>query len=258
MTCSLRFRTANRDAHSSTAAVNPSAAWRLIWALSTLKDRDDRVLIPGFYDDVLEPTEAEVDLLRQLPAEEERTLRTMEMRDFIGGVRGLDYQKRLAFSPTCTINGMGSGYQGRGTKTIVPAESFAKLDFRLVPNQDPQDILRKLKQHLLDQGFDDVAVNAGDGEYPARTDPADPFIDVVRSTGREIYGQDPLVLPSGGGTQPLHPISHTLGVPIASAGIGSADGRAHAPDENISLQEFVRGTRHIAAIIERLGEQASR
>lgn len=78
-------------------------------------------------------------------------------------------------------------------------------------------------------------------------------MEVVRSTAREVYGKEPVTFPSGAGTQPLHPMMHHLGVPMASAGIGHSDSRAHAPDENIVLPNFVLGTRHVAAIIERLG-----
>ncbi len=251
----LRVRTAARDVHSSTAAVNPSAAWRLVWALATLKDKDERILIPGFYDNVREPNAIEEGFLRQIPSEEEKSLQSLRLKDFVLGVRGYEYQKRLAFAPTCTINGYGSGYQGRGSKTVLPAEAFAKLDFRLVPDQDPADIIAKLRAHLDAQGFDDVGINASEGEFPARSDPSHPFVEIVRSTAREVYGLEPVTFPSTAGTQPLHPIMHTLGVPIASAGLANSDSRAHAPDENISIGDFINGTKHVAAIIEALGRR---
>jgi acetylornithine deacetylase/succinyl-diaminopimelate desuccinylase-like protein len=253
----LRARTAFRDAHSSLAATYPNAAWRLVWALSTLKDRDERVLIPGFYDAVRPPTPVEEEFMRQVPRDEEETLRRMGMRDFVCGVRGYEFQRRLTFEPTCTINGLQSGYQGPGTKTVLPAEASAKLDFRLVPDQSPPDIAAKLRAHLDAQGFDDIEVRASDGEYPARTDASHPFVDLVRSTAREVYGKEPVTVPNGAGTQPLHPLMHTLNVPVSSAGIGNADSRAHAPDENIRIVDFLYGTRHVAAIIERLAQLAT-
>jgi acetylornithine deacetylase/succinyl-diaminopimelate desuccinylase-like protein len=254
----LRVRTAVRDAHSSLGATYPNAAWRLTWALASLKGRDDRVLIPGFYDNVRPPSPAEDDFMRSVPRDEEQTLRRMGMRDFIGGVRGYNYERRLTFEPTCTINGLTSGYQGPGTKTVLPAEASAKLDFRLVPDQTPDEIVAKLRAHLEAQGFDDVEISASDGELPARTDASDPFVKVVLDAAREVYHKDPVILPNGAGTQPLHPIMHALNVPIASAGIANPDARAHAPDENIRLVDFRYGTRHVAAIIERLGALAAR
>ena len=250
----LRARTAARDAHSSLGATYPNAAWRLVWALSTLKDRDENILIPGFYDGVRPPTESEERFMRDVPAEEEEARTRMGISDFVRGVRGYDYQRRLTFEPTCTINGIGSGYQGPGSKTVLPAEAFAKLDFRLVPDQEPAEVVAKLRRHLDAQGFADVEVSASDGEYPARSDTSHPFVEIVRSTAREVYGLEPITIPNGAGTQPLHPMMQTLKVPMASAGISNPDGRAHAPDENIRISDFVLGTRHVAAIIERLGQ----
>jgi acetylornithine deacetylase/succinyl-diaminopimelate desuccinylase-like protein len=247
-------RTAKRDSHSSLGATVPNAAWRLVWALATLKDPEERIRIPGFYDDAKPPTQQEDAFLRALPAEEEKLRENLELRDFVCGVRGYDYQYRIAFEPTCTINGIESGYTGPGMKTVLPAEASAKLDFRLVPDQDPHDIADKLRAHLRNEGFDDVDVHAAEGEFPARSDATHPFVELVRSTAQAVYGKEPVTSPNGPGTQPLYPMMKHLGVPMASAGIGYPDGRAHAPDENIRLADFILGTKHVAAIIEGLGE----
>ncbi len=141
-------------------------------------------------------------------------------------------------------------------KTVLPAEASAKLDFRLVPDQDPQDIAEKLRKHLDSEGFADVEVRTAEGEFPARTDASDPFVEVVRSTAREVYGQEPITTPNAPSTQPLHPMMSILDIPMASAGISNPDGRAHAPDENIRIPDFISGTKHVAAIIERLADSA--
>jgi acetylornithine deacetylase/succinyl-diaminopimelate desuccinylase-like protein len=248
----LRVRTAVRDSHSSLGATVPNAAWRLVWALASLKDPDERVRVAGFYDAVRPPTEQEDAFLRELPHEEETLRETLQVRDFVCSVRGYDYTRRIVFEPTCTINGIGSGYQGPGGKTVLPAEASAKLDFRLVPDQEPDDIAEKLRRHLVAEGFDDIEAVASEGEFPARSDAEHPFVEVVRRTAREVYGQEPVTYPNGAGTQPLYPMMKLLGVPMASAGIGNPDGRAHAPDENIRIKDFITGTRHVAAIIEAL------
>ena len=136
------------------------------------------------------------------------------------------------------INGFVSGYYGDGTKTVLPAEASAKLDIRLVPDQDPGDIMEKLQRHLVAEGFDDVEVTPTEGEHPARSDATHPFVEIVRSTAREVYGKEPVTAPNGAGTQPLYPMMKVLGVPMASAGIGYPDGRAHAPDENIRIKRL--------------------
>jgi len=250
----LKVRTAARDSHSSYAATVPSAAWRLVWALATLKDAGERIRIPGFYDAVRPPTEQEEAFLRALPSEEEKLKENLELRDFVCGVRGYDYNRRIVFEPTCTINGIISGYTGPGMKTVLPSTAKAKLDFRLVPDQDPDDIADKVRKHLAAEGFNDVEVTLAEGEFPARSDANHPFVELVQRTAREVYGQEPVVYPNMAGTQPLYPMMQLLGVPMASAGIGYPDARAHAPDENIRLSDFILGTKHVAAIIEGLGE----
>src|SRR3990172_1631381 len=177
----------------------------------------------------------------------------LEVRDFVCGVRGYDYNRRLVFEPTCTINGIISGYTGPGMKTVLPSTAKAKLDFRLVPDQDPDDIADKVRKHLAAEGFDDVEVTLAEGEFPARSDANHPFVELVQRTAQEVYGQEPVVYPNMAGTQPLYPMMQLLGVPVASAGIGYPDARAHAPDENIRLSDFILGTKHVAAIIEGLG-----
>jgi len=249
----LSVRAAARDSHSSYGATVPNAAWRLVWALASLKGPDERVRVPGFYDAVRPPTEQEDAFLRELPHDEDTLLANLDLRDFVCGVRGYDYSRRLIFEPTCTINGLGSGYQGPGGKTVLPAEAMAKLDFRLVPDQDPADIADQVRAHLDREGFDDIELLRAEGEFPARSDASHPFVEVVRSTAREVYGQEPVTYPNMAGTQPLYPMMTLLGVPMASAGISHPDGRAHAPDENIRLSDFVAGTKHVAAIIQALG-----
>src|SRR5690606_36399752 len=129
-------RAANQDLHSTLAAIVPNPAWRLVQALATLKDVDtDRVRIDGFYDDVRGPTPAERRLLERYPLEEEEMLRSWGLRQFIGGLRGPALQEKLLYAPTCTICGLVSGYTGPGTKTVLPREARAKIDFRLVPDQ---------------------------------------------------------------------------------------------------------------------------
>ncbi len=254
----LRSKTAVRDAHSSLGAVLPSAPWRLVWALASIKDADENVLIPGFYDNVRPPTPTEDEFLRAMPDEADEMRQRMQVVDFVCGVSGYDYRRRLTFAPVVNINGISSGYEGRGNKTVLPAEAFAKLDFRLVPDQTPDEVVEKLRRHLDRRGFKDIEVIASEGEYPARSDANHPFVEVIRTAARETYGVEPVMAPNGAGTQPLHPMMHTLGVPMASAGLSHPDGRAHAPDENISIREFVRGTQHVAAIIQGLAKLAAR
>jgi acetylornithine deacetylase/succinyl-diaminopimelate desuccinylase-like protein len=245
----LRARSAAKDLHSSWAAAIPNAAWRLTWALSTLKDeRTGRVLIPGFYERVKVPSERTVALADREPFDVAQYRALFGIKDFLSGWDGHEARRHYLFDPTCTICGLTSGYQGPGGKTVLPAEASAKLDFRLVPDQDPDEILQLLRTHLAASGFGDVEVEEveGEGERAARTDPDAPIATAVVETARELYGLEPLVLPNMAGTGPQYLLCAQFGVPAVGTGVGNADSNNHAPNENIVVDDYIQGIKHMA------------
>lgn len=249
----LEARGANRDLHSSQATIVPNPAWRLVWALATLKDRYENILIEGFYDDVVEPTADEMEHLRRLAAIRDDDLRRRDLgiEQFLLGVTGIQLIRRNLFQPTCTICGFGAGYIGSGSKTVLPQRAIAKVDFRLVPNQRPDDILQKVKTHLAQRGFADIEVRLLGAERPART-PVDSLLSkVVQQTTREIYGRDPLVSPLMAATGPMHELTAQFGIPTVGTGCGYAHSNTHAPNENIRLEDFFQHLKHVALIFER-------
>src|SRR5690606_23881767 len=123
-----------------------------VQALNTLKDQDENVLIPGFYDSVAEPDEDERKLMDRMPFDEAGFLEGLGLKSFVRGATGNEVKERLIFKPTCNICGITTGYQGPGSKTVLPAKASAKLDFRLVPGQDPEAIIKLLRAHLDEQG----------------------------------------------------------------------------------------------------------
>ncbi len=247
----LVARTASLDAHSGLGGgIFPNAAWRLTWALGTLKGPDERIRIPGFYDKVIPPTARDLELLAELPEVAASYKETYGLQGFIKGLRGgLDLHREEVFTPTCTICGLTSGYQGPGTKTVLPAEARAKVDFRLVPDQDPHEIFELLKAHLAREGFDDIEVQWLGGEPPGRTDPDDPFLQMVVESARPVYGRPQMIEPISGGSGPVHAFIAHLGVPVAMAGISHPEGRVHAPNENVLIENFVKGVKHTARIV---------
>ena len=251
----LSVKTATLDAHSGLGgSIFPNAAWRLVWALNTLKDRDERILIPGFYDAVLPPSERDLAMLAALPPQDAQLKQTYGLKGFLKGLSGVELRREEVFLPTCTICCLTSGYQGPGQKTVLPAEASAKVDFRLVPNQEPADIVAKLRRHLDAQGFADIEIQQHGSTMAARINPDDPFITLCGQAAEEVYGIPARITPMIGGSGPLHPFVHVLQVPVAYAGIGYSDGRAHAPDENFRLSDFIKGTQHTARILSRFGE----
>lgn len=247
----LSVETASTDVHSGLGgSIFPNAAWRLVWALSTLKGEDERIRIPGFYDGVRSPSGRDRELMSALPEVADEYKSRYGVKQFIKGLTGgVDLRIEEVFTPTCTICGLTSGYQGPGSKTVLPARASAKVDFRLVPDQDPDDIRKKLRAHLDAQGFSDVQITDLGGDPPARTDPDDPFIKIVTEAAVEVYEMPMQIVPMVGGSGPSHPFAHDLGLPIATAGLGYPDTRAHAPNENIRLDLYLKHARHMARII---------
>jgi acetylornithine deacetylase/succinyl-diaminopimelate desuccinylase-like protein len=247
----LSVETASQDVHSGLGgSIFPNAAWRLVWALNSLKGPDERIRLPGHYDTVRSPSARDKELMEALPetAEEYRTRYGVEsfLKDLTGGV---ELRLEEVFQPTCTICGLTSGYQGAGSKTVLPARASAKVDFRLVPDQTPEQVLKSLRTHLDAEGFSDVQVNFLGGEAPARTDPDDPFVKLVVDTALPVYGAPMQIIPMSGGSGPNHAFVHHLKLPVATAGVGYPGTQAHAPNENIRLDLYLKGAQHIARII---------
>src|SRR5205807_6395729 len=144
------------DTHSGAAPMLPSAAWRLVQALATLRTPDGHVRIPGFYDDARQTSEAELAVLADQSDIDAEMREAYQVERFVGGLTGAELLARQAFTPTCNIAGLVSGYTGEGSKTVLPARAMAKIDFRLVPDQDTQDILVKLHEHLVAEGYGDI------------------------------------------------------------------------------------------------------
>jgi len=249
----VEVETISHDAHSSYGTVLPNAAWRLVWALSTIKGPDERIMIDGFYDDVRPPTPDERAAVEKLPHDDPSTLKAYGIERSTTGVTGLDYNLRHLFEPTATIDGLSAGYEGEGAKTVLPARAMAKIEFRLVNDQDPHDIQRKLRAHFDKHGFSDVKTDNYTLEHPARSSITDPLVGVMVEACREVYGRDPVITPTMAGTGPLYPFVTTLGLPTADIGIGYPDAAIHAPNENIRLGDFLSGTKAIAALLGKFG-----
>lgn len=235
----LRVRGAAKDVHSSQATILPNPAWRLVWALATLKDGEDRITIDGLMDHVRRPTDAELAVLERVPLDEEGTRRIHGVDRFVRGLTGMELKRKHFFEPTCTICGITSGYSGPGSKTVLPAVASAKLDFRLVPDLEPGLVQRLLRDHLDRRGFGDVEITPFHGERPSRwpadSAPAKAAIAACRAT----YGTDPVVYPLMVGSGPMAQVCDELRIPVVGFGAGNAASANHAPNENILVSDYV-------------------
>jgi acetylornithine deacetylase/succinyl-diaminopimelate desuccinylase-like protein len=253
--CYLELRAAGAasDVHSSLAGVVPSAAWRLVWALATLKGPDGAVRVPGFYDGVLPPTAAERAAAARLPFDATELRRLWGLPTLLH--EGADDPvSAVLFAPTCNICGLGAGYEGPGGVTVLPATAMAKVDLRLVPRQEPAAVAALVREHLRREGFGDVEVVELGHERPYRTPVDDPFVALVAATAREVYGSEPLIHPTSAGSGPMATVAAGRALPIVSTGCGYWAAQAHGPNENIRLEDFVAGTVHVAHLLRRFGE----
>ncbi len=248
----LRVESLSQDVHSGTGgSVLPNAAWRLVWALASLKSEDGRIRLPGFYDAVRPPSARDVELLAAQPDIADELRARYRPAAFLDGLTGgTELRVAQVFHPTCTICGLTAGYQGPGPKTVLPARASAKVDFRLVPDQRPEEVRRQLRAHLDSHGFTDVTIVPLGEEPPARTDPDHPFLQLVAAAAEPVYGSPMRIVPMIGGSGPNAAFVESLGVPVATAGLGYADSNVHAPDENIRIDLYLKHAKHVARIVE--------
>ena len=246
------------DAHSGNAHALPSAAWRLVKALASLKDDNGKELIPGFYDDVRAPTAMEQQAARDnVDLEQEARTKGMYGIDaFLHGRSGYDLEVSV-YEPTANIAGFLTGYTDPGVKTVLPAKAMAKMDFRLVPDQRPDDILAKVKAHLQAQGFDDVQVTKLGGGDPVVTPLEGSFVQKITQICQAFTEQEPKIVPLGGGTLPLlGAMKNNVGVlGISTSGNpGYYGSGAHAPNEHIRVQDIPRAIEFNVFLFTQLGE----
>lgn len=247
----LRAKTAKMDTHSGFAPLYPNAAWRLTWALVALKDQGGRVKIPGFYTKVRPLTTEDERICRTVPANVEEQKARLGLKTLLPGDDPVAVNRAYFYEPAMTIQGLSSGYTGPGENAAIPSRAMARLDCRLVLDQDPDEIFALIRTYLKDQDFDDIEVEKIEGYRPMRTPLDHPFVEVVADSCRQVYGQDLVILPTTGGTSPRYVFRHVPDMPILNLGVSYMDCRQHAPNENIRIEDYFLGAAHIAAIQER-------
>jgi acetylornithine deacetylase/succinyl-diaminopimelate desuccinylase-like protein len=244
------LKTISQDAHSSYAAVLPSAPWRMVRMLNLLKDKDERILVPGWYDGVSALAEDELAVLQGSPFDGAEFRKTYGASAFLGGITDEQAKKALVQRPTGNIAGIWSGYTGPGSKTVLPSEIHVKMDFRLVPEQDPQDLWNKMRKYLDDNGFGDVEMQLESMEPAARTSYKDPFAQAAMGAAEKVYKKKPVVELSSPGTGPLYVFTRRYKMPSVDIGVSAQDGGIHAPNENLKLENLKNGILWVAETIE--------
>jgi len=253
----LEFRVSgpSQDLHSGVfggAVMNPATAVARL--IATLHDQDGRVLVEGFYDKVRPLPEWEREALASLPVGDE-SIRTLAGVDQLFGEKGYSAMEQIGARPTVEVNGIGGGYQGEGTKTVLPKGAFAKLTCRLVSDQVPDEILHLVEAHLHKHCPPGVRleVTCGHSGEPYYTDPTSPDGMAARRALKEVFEIEPALMREGGSIPILTSFKKILGKDTLLLALASPDCHAHSPNENFPLENFFNGIRLSQAVIRELG-----
>jgi len=244
------------DLHSGIyggAVANPITA--LAQLLATLHDHEGRVAIAGFYDRVKPLEDWEREAWRELPFDGDKLVLKETGAPELFGETGYNSLERVWARPTAEINGIGGGYQGKGTKTVIASHAMAKLTFRLVPEQEGDEILKLAKTHLRKNLPKGVTLEITDGHSGPwyLTDPHSPIGEAAQRALRKAFNADVALIREGGSIPIVSEFRSILGVETLLMGLALPDCRAHSPNENFPLENLEGGIRLNKAILQELG-----
>ena len=237
----------NRDLHSGLfggAVANPINV--LCSMIDQMTDEDGKVTIPGFYDDVLEVSEEERELLGRAPFNEEKYKNAISV-DELSGEKGYSTTERTGIRPSFDVCGIWGGYTGEGAKTVLPSKAYAKISSRLVPNQNHEEIAELFKNHLESIAPKSVKVEVtplhGGQGYVCPIDL--PAYQAAEKAYQDVYGQRPVPVRSGGSIPIISTFEEVLGLKSVLMGFGLEADAIHSPNENYPLEQFFNGIRTI-------------
>ena len=246
---------AKMDLHSGIfggAVANPAAA--LARLLATLHDSNGHIAVPGFYDDVAPLQQWERDAWKKLPLDPDSEMLEETGAPALFGEAGFSTLERIWARPTAEINGMGSGYQGPGTKTVLPSHAMAKLTFRLVPNQNGDAIIDLVKKHFQKNVPPGVTLEMTSGHSGPwyLTDPHSKFGQAAQRALKKAFNKDTALIREGGSIPIVSDFRKILGVETLLIGLALQDCRAHSPNENFPLENLEAGVRMNQAVLREL------
>ena len=238
------------DLHSGVyggAVQNPANA--LAQIIAALKGPDGRIRIPGFYDDVAPLSDRDRASLAALPFDEDEYRSKLKLPSLVGEA-GFTTLERRGARPTLDVNGMWSGFQGEGTKTIIPAHAHAKISCRLVPDQDPDRIFEQFKAYVTEVAPPGatVSVQKLGGGHPSRTPIDHPATQAAARALEAVFGREPLYIREGGSIPVCSSFERILGLPVVLMGFDPPEQQAHAPNEWMHLGNYEQGIRAVARL----------
>lgn len=255
--CEVKIIGPVRDLHSGIfggAIANPATAISRL--VASLHDADGKVAVEGFYDDV-RPLEAwEREMWAKVPSLSDQDYLKVTGSPASFGEPGYSSAERVFARPTAEVNGIGGGYQGEGSKTVIPSESFVKFSFRLVPDQDPQKILQQVKTHLEKHCPPGVRIEIeiGHDGKPYACDPHSNFGKAAQRALKRTFPGDPMLIREGGSIPIVQAFREILGVDTLLLGLALSDAQIHSPNENFPIENFEAGIRLNQALLEELAK----
>lgn len=246
--------TAKSDLHSGSFGGGvTNALHALVTLLDSLHDEQGRVAVAGFYDDVPELSAMMREEFAKLNFDEEQLKRDLGL-DALYGEEGYSFVERVGARPTLELNGVYGGFQGEGTKTVLPCEGHAKITCRLVGSQDPQDILNKIEKHLHSHVPTGARITVTQREKgkPFTIDPSLPELQKAADAYERVYGTRPVFTKDGGSIPIVETFSRVLAAPVVLMGFGLDSENLHAPNEHFTLENFDKGLLTIVEFLNAL------
>ena len=255
--CEVTVKGPKGDLHSGCyggAVANPATAVARL--VASLHDSDGNIAIDGFYDDVKPLENWEREMWAQVPGVSDQDMIDQTGAPSVFGEPGYSSAERLWARPTAEVNGLGGGYQGEGSKTVLPAEAMAKFSFRLVPNQDPADISEKVKVHLEKHAPAGVTVDVVTGHdgKPYYSDPNSKYGKAGQKALEKAFGKQPVLIREGGSIPIIKDMQDILGADSLLLGLALPDCQIHAPNENFWVENFEAGIEMNAVLLEELAK----
>ncbi|MCA0971306.1 dipeptidase [Halobacillus litoralis] len=252
----LQVKTANSDLHSGTYGGGvPNSIHALVQLLDSMRHENGQVAVDGFYDGVPELTEALREEVAEIPFDEERTKRDLDLDDLYGE-EGFTFNERVGIRPTLEVNGITGGFQGEGLKTIVPKEASAKISCRLVGDQNPTHIYEAIQRHV--EKHQPTGTRVSLHKYiqanPVAMDSSNEKLQIAADAYEEVYGVRPLFPKEGGSIPIVEVFGRVLNSPVVLMGFGLPSENLHAPNEHFHLENFEKGIETIGNYFTRLGK----
>ncbi|MFZ5918448.1 MAG: M20/M25/M40 family metallo-hydrolase [Chloroflexota bacterium] len=247
----------SRSIHGSNAVWFHSPTWTLVQALASMITPDQKhILLDGFYDDIIPPSAEDESLLERLIGTftPERQLQENDVLRFKYDLAGVDLMRKYLYQPTLNIDGIISGHTAEGTKTLLPHEARAKVDIRMVPDMRPERMVQLVRDHLARHGYaDKIEVLVHDAYPPAKTRlDGNPAAQALVKTYHDL-GYEPEIWPHLGGSAPFYLFTEELNIPTAFGGLGHG-GRAHSPNEYVTLDSLRQYEKSVALFLMNLGD----